>query len=754
MRLVAVWGATGFIGKNLVMTLVEHGWQVRALVRAPEQIPEEIKNVVTDIRRLGFNDSEQLFTEALNGVDVVFHCAGDPSSDIIDCRQYVNATRRLILAAKTNSLSRLIHISTVGVYGAQGRKNIDTAHPLEGHTPYALSRIEAEQLVLEANKNGDSKFSATVVRVPMVVGDGMVSSALQRFLENLPRGFFFHPGRKYAVLNCIGVRRLTLMLIRLLDPGYSQGQVLQLADNIRWTEIAGIVAEESGKAVTRVPIPIALAKFVFFLFTGQSRSRELEALANEVMFSQTPFKNADILDSLPDTKEEVQCVLREAIRKQQDSVEPKSNLMALFKITFTNLFARAGAAFMPLVIAWYYGATAVTDALFWVLTAMLLLGGSISNAVEVVSVPWSGARNGQREQQGRLFLTSLVISIPAIFGVLIFVLASDWVLSHSMVFKAAIATMAKSYMNQIALAILFMMLGGFWSGVLLARGAYFESAFGLALKWWGSLFLIVLFSIAGWVGLLGLAFMLGEVCRASWLGLKLGKELHPFRVSAIELVRAIKGFPWREFLLQIATMLTLHINPLVDRSMAGWLGVGGISRFEYAWTIYLIPFMIFTSGYLVIAYSELSTRIVTGDADGFREHVQRLQSSSIKYSVTAVLMVMCLSSLLLMINTGFGSLSAEALSQVLYLSLILTLCLPFSLANVAYTRIMALMHSGAIVLKVFAIKAVLNVIFNLILIQHFGLYGIAFSTVISEIFSSFLLHKLYLDIKIQDGKWN
>lgn len=443
----------------------------------------------------------------------------------------------------------------------------------------------------------------------------------------------------------------------------------------------------------------------------------------------------------------------EVVQDQKGSIRPQRKLIALFKVTLTNLLARAGAALIPLVIAWYFGATVISDALFWVLTAMLLLGGATSNAIELVSVPWSSARSERPEQQGRLFITSLIVCIPAIFGIFIFVLASDWVLGYSVLFKPEVADTARNYMHQIALSILFMMLGGVWSGVLLARGAYFESAFGLALKWWGSLFLIVLFTLAGWVGLLGLTFMVGEIFRAAWLGFKLRKELHAISLSFLGLTKAIKDFPWREFFLQFATMLALHINPLVDRSMAGWLGIGNISLYEYAWTIYLIPFMIFTSGYLVIAYSELSKRIVAGDIAGFREQVKAFQTTCLRYSSTAVLVVICVSALLVQMHSGFGSLSADALAQVLFLSVTLTLCLPFSLASVAYARIMILMHSGALVLKVSLVKALVNVLINLLLIQYIGLYGIAVGTVIAEMANAFMLRKLYIGIKIQDGKW-
>src|SRR5207245_11660761 len=52
-----------------------------------------------------------------------------------------------------------------------------------------------------------------------------------------------------------------------------------------------------------------------------------------------------------------------------------------------NLIGRSGTAIVPAVIAFYLGATHVTDALFWVIGVVMLFGGASSVGIELLSVP-------------------------------------------------------------------------------------------------------------------------------------------------------------------------------------------------------------------------------------------------------------------------------------------------------------------------------------------------------------------------------
>ncbi len=69
--LLALTGATGFVGKHLLEGLPRRGYRLRVLLRRPASIPIAIASaVIGDISR------PQNMSAALQGVDAVVHSAG------------------------------------------------------------------------------------------------------------------------------------------------------------------------------------------------------------------------------------------------------------------------------------------------------------------------------------------------------------------------------------------------------------------------------------------------------------------------------------------------------------------------------------------------------------------------------------------------------------------------------------------------------------------------------------------------------
>ncbi|MGW4333382.1 NAD-dependent epimerase/dehydratase family protein [Rhodococcus koreensis] len=137
---VAVVGATGFIGSATVRALVSAGIACTAVARTPldQDIPGA-PSVQADL-----TDPVSL-RRALTGADVVIHAASYTGSDPAHCTAVnVDGTGNLLAAAARNG-SRVLYVSTIGVYGAGPHSGIGEFDA----TPAPVSALSASRLTAE-----------------------------------------------------------------------------------------------------------------------------------------------------------------------------------------------------------------------------------------------------------------------------------------------------------------------------------------------------------------------------------------------------------------------------------------------------------------------------------------------------------------------------------------------------------------------------------------------------------------------------
>jgi len=157
---ILVTGADGFIGSHLVEALVRQGRQVRALVaynsfsswgwldRSPEDIRSHVDVIAGDVR------DPHAMTTTVAGCDAVLHLAAliaiphsyTAPASYVDTN--VMGTVNLLQASRAAGVARFVHTSTSEVYGSAQYVPIDERHPLVGQSPYAASKIAADQFAL------------------------------------------------------------------------------------------------------------------------------------------------------------------------------------------------------------------------------------------------------------------------------------------------------------------------------------------------------------------------------------------------------------------------------------------------------------------------------------------------------------------------------------------------------------------------------------------------------------------------------
>lgn len=168
---VLITGADGFIGSHLTEYTVKLGYRVKALVlynslnswgwldHISSNISREIEIFAGDVR-----DFHGVM-EAMRGCHVVMHLAalvGIPYSyyspdSYVDTN--IKGTLNILQAARKLNVEKVVHTSSSEVYGSARFVPIHEGHPLQGQSPYAASKIAADQMAMAFHHSFDTPVS-------------------------------------------------------------------------------------------------------------------------------------------------------------------------------------------------------------------------------------------------------------------------------------------------------------------------------------------------------------------------------------------------------------------------------------------------------------------------------------------------------------------------------------------------------------------------------------------------------------------
>lgn len=264
-----VTGATGFLGRHLIPTLVNAGYHVRALVRHPEQ-HAWLRQYPVDIVRGDILDPDAVRRGA-DGARYVVHAAGifrfwgdEGEFDRVN----VGGARNVIAAAQGAGCERVIHISTIYLIGQPPRDQvIDETYPPNPVEPYQRSKLRAERLMLDANAGG---LPVVVLRPGAFYGPGGNYAFNRLFFRDPMRGIIMQlNGGRYIILP-VYVPDVAGAIVLALTRGRA-GEVYHICDDpIMHRDAYDIICDEAKLWYPRLRLPD---------WTGLAASHVLEAVA-------------------------------------------------------------------------------------------------------------------------------------------------------------------------------------------------------------------------------------------------------------------------------------------------------------------------------------------------------------------------------------------------------------------------------------------------------------------------------------------
>ena len=240
-KIIAVTGATGFIGKAIYSQLLAHDFPVRALIRSPRKASSPVYRDA-EIIHGDLADPDSL-RRLVDGADAVIHCAGSVrgATQAQFDRVNVEGTGNLLQAIKTSATRpRLITISSLAAREPQ-------------LSFYAASKHRAEQLL----KSEGDDIPLTILRPPAVYGPG--DRELLPLFRLMARGVALTPGSPSARFSMLYVDDLSSAVIAWLDSDPVATGIFAIddghAEGYDWHDIGKIVGELCNRKVRVVRAP-------------------------------------------------------------------------------------------------------------------------------------------------------------------------------------------------------------------------------------------------------------------------------------------------------------------------------------------------------------------------------------------------------------------------------------------------------------------------------------------------------------------
>jgi uncharacterized protein YbjT (DUF2867 family) len=305
-RILAVLGATGYIGGRLIPRLLAAGYRVRAVARDPSKLRGRswaahpaVELVTADVLNPGS------LQPALAGVDTLYYLVHSMNPQVSDfSRADREAARNTASAAAATGVQRIIYLSGLGETGSVLSKHLH-------------SRAEVGRIL------GAGPVPVTVFRAAMIIGSGSASFEILRYLvERLP--LMITPRWVNTPCQPIAIRNVLGYLTGCLTRPETAGTTFDIGQEqvSTYRELMEIYAEEAGLPRRWIiPVPVLtprLSSYWIHLVTPvpASIARPLAAgLSNPVVCREQRIRD-HIPQDLLDARQAIRLAL-ERLRQHQ-----------------------------------------------------------------------------------------------------------------------------------------------------------------------------------------------------------------------------------------------------------------------------------------------------------------------------------------------------------------------------------------------------------------------------------------------------
>ena len=254
--MVLVTGATGLLGRVVVLELLKRGKIVRAAKRPSSNLEdvlhsyhfytEDAENWFKKIewQDVDFQDIESL-KNALENVDEVYHCAAtvnfDPKNRKKLYQTNIGNTQNLLYACESSSVKKFCFVSSISVFdGLNSDGKVDETcdfNPKLNHSDYAISKHFAEMEAWRASAEG---LDMVILNPGIIIGSGNWNqSSGQIFGTAEKQAFAFSGGSSY-----VDVRDVAKISVELMDKNIFGEKFILVSESWKYLKFNNLIREK------------------------------------------------------------------------------------------------------------------------------------------------------------------------------------------------------------------------------------------------------------------------------------------------------------------------------------------------------------------------------------------------------------------------------------------------------------------------------------------------------------------------------
>ena len=290
---IGILGATSFIGLELIKQLTFQNFNIYIFSRKRNEFTEmKLKNI--SFIHGKFNKKDLL--KFISKVDVIVNLIAEVN-DIKKMDEVNIELLKKIISASKKRVKKIIHISSVSVYG-ENKKNIleesSLCLPIE---KYGTTKLVAENLLIKASKQ--NYFKTIIIRPSNIIGQNMKNQSILHMIDSIKKNIFFYFQNKNSNMNYVYVNDLCKIILKLIKYNkFKKYEIFNFSNKIKLFKFVGLISKKFNKKNNFINLPYKLVIFLsyFYYIFPKFPLKPSRVKALNVKLSYSNKKIAKIID--------------------------------------------------------------------------------------------------------------------------------------------------------------------------------------------------------------------------------------------------------------------------------------------------------------------------------------------------------------------------------------------------------------------------------------------------------------------------